>query len=766
MAEWRAPDGSIIKAQPRLHGEKAGLRMDVPLSRTAERFYRDTTMNLDLSAFTEFSLAIRITNPDAISRCSLYFKSGNGWYGGWFTAGSAPWQTVTLARSAFSAEENPAGWNRIEGIRIAFWKAKDQDTRVDIAALRGRSSPVFILRNSSAIKSTPDEKPIIERAVERIQLWIEGCGLHAAVVDDEGLAQGGPPPGCRLMILPYNPIVPPATLRALQAFTGSGGKLIVFYALPDELAPLLGLAGKQWMKAEPPDALAAIRIGTSTISGLPPSIRQDSWNANIPEPKSARVLGTWVNGTGTDSGLPAITLGGSGVFVGHVLTNVDREHKMQMLLALSGALVPELVPLFAGHLRDQAGRLFGLADWPQTRAFIAQTAGKHGKRRETARLLQAIDKRIDGSLNDDGKVSFDDTCRNAETLRTQIRQAYFEAVGSVPGARELRGIWCHNAAGVLGQPWDTTVRRIKLAGFNTLFANHQWAGSAYYPSEVLPVSPLVNARGDLLQQCIDACHREGIALHLWSVCWVLENAPADFVTAMDKAGRLMKDRSGKTVKWLCPANPLNMDLAVAAAVEAVRNYDVDGFHLDYIRYPDDDSCYCSNCASRFRKESGKAVANWPRDVISGPDREAFLAWRRDQITATVSRIRREVKAVRPTVQVSAAVWAGWPGVRDSIGQDWVSWCHDGLLDFVCPMNYVTSAAEAVSLFTGQLRAVGTSVPIYPGIAPTTHNLAPEETVRQVDSLRASGAKGFVLFDLDPDLQNTHLPALHAGATAN
>jgi hypothetical protein len=82
------------------------------------------------------------------------------------------------------------------------------------------------------------------------------------------------------------------------------------------------------------------------------------------------------------------------------------------------------------------------------------------------------------------------------------------------------------------------------------------------------------------------------------------------------------------------------------------------------------------------------------------------------------------------------------------------------------MNYVTSAAEAVSLFTGQLRAVGTSVPIYPGIAPTTHNLAPEETVRQVDSLRASGAKGFVLFDLDPDLQNTHLPALRAGATAN
>jgi len=282
---------------------------------------------------------------------------------------------------------------------------------------------------------------------------------------------------------------------------------------------------------------------------------------------------------------------------------------------------------------------------------------------------------------------------------------------------------------------------------------------------VLPVAQLVSAQGDLLQQCLDASQREGIELHLWSVLWVLENAPEAFVTQMDQAGRLMKDSKGKTLKWLCPSNPLNVDLAVNAAVEAVRRYPVDGFHFDYIRYPDSDACFCDHCASRFRLDTGRAATNWPQVVISGTDRDAFLAWRRDRITEALTGIRQAVKTARPSVKVSAAVWGNWPSVRDSIGQDWMAWCRDGLLDFVTPMNYTTSAAEARALYTGQRAALPPGFAVYPGIAPTTHNLPPEETVRQVDTLRAAGARGFVLFELDPDLLESHLPALRAGATS-
>jgi len=762
---WKASDGSIIKAQPHLYGNEAGLRIDAAMRPAMDRVYQDAAMTLDLSTYTEFSLAIRITNPQAVSRCSLYFRSGDGWYGGWFKASGTQWQTVTLERSAFGTEGKPAGWARINGVRLAFWKDQPQETRIEIAAIRGRSSPISILRNTTAAVTLTDEIGFINRSTDRLGQWFGRYGLHTNIIDDKSVAAEGIPTGCRLLILPCNPVITPPVLDALQAFTRRGGRLIVIYGMTPELAPLLGLSGKRWISAVPPDALSSILLDKKAVSGLPPSVRQDSWNANIPEPKSARVIGTWRNAAGVDSGMPAITIGGSGVFIGHVLTNVDRENKMEMLLALSAALVPDLAPMLADQLRLQAQRLFEFENWQQTRAYIDATASRHGKTAHIRPMLQRIDQLAGTQPDAQATPPFAKVIAESAALRDLIRQSYFESVTPPPKTAELRGAWCHNAAGPAGQGWSTAVSRLKGAGFNALFANHQWAGLAYYPSEVLPISPLITSQGDLLKQCLEACRREGIALHLWSVLWVLENAPDAFVTQMDQAGRLMKDSKGKSLKWLCPANPLNLELAANAAAEAVRRYAVDGFHLDYIRYPDSDACFCNHCAKRFRLDTGRRAINWPRDVISGADRAAFLTWRRDRITEALTRIRGAVKTVRPSVQVSAAVWGNWPGVRDSIGQDWVAWCRDGRLDFVTPMNYTDTVGEACALYASQRAALPAGFAVYPGIAPTTHNLPPEETVRQVDALRTAGARGFVLFELDPDLLDTHLPALRAGATS-
>jgi hypothetical protein len=80
------------------------------------------------------------------------------------------------------------------------------------------------------------------------------------------------------------------------------------------------------------------------------------------------------------------------------------------------------------------------------------------------------------------------------------------------------------------------------------------------------------------------------------------------------------------------------------------------------------------------------------------------------------------------------------------------------------MNYVTTAEEAIRFYRQQRQQVRADVPIYPGIAPTTYNLSPADTVWHIDQLRAASAPGFMLFDLDRDLLNKHLPALQAGAT--
>ncbi len=762
---WQAPDESLIRPVPDLYNGRYGLKMDVQMSGQAPRFYRDGAISLDLSPYTEFSFSIRVSHPEIISRCVIYFKSGSGWYAGWFTIKGGNWQTINLQRDAFAPEDNPVGWKAIDGVRLAFGKAQEGRVQIEVSDLRARSSSIAILRNSAAANALPQELGLIDRSADRLRLWLDTAGIHAAVLDDCDIKTGGIPPGIRLAILPYNPVMPPETLNALQTLTAHDGKLMVIYALPPELASGLGLSGKQWMKPEPKDRFTSIAFSSSPARlGLPLNIRQNSWNANVPNILDAETIGTWINGNGENTQIPAVTIGRNGVFIGHILTNIDRERKTRMLLALSARLVPDLMPLLTYGLRQKSELLFNYSDWSQTRQYIMDTAAQYGKERATAHTLKTLDLKI-ASASTKIPQDFDDLYRETTGLKHLVRQAYFESVGSSGQAGEMRGVWCHNAAGIPGESWPATVRTIRQANFNVLFANHQWAGTAYYPSVVLPVSHIVKEQGDLLQQALDACRREGVAFHLWSVLWVLENAPDEFVAEMEATGRLIENHEGQTLKWLCPANPLNMDLAVRAAAEVVQNYAVDGFHLDYVRYPDGQSCFCSNCKQRFQQETGRKTPDWPQAVINGPDREAFLEWRKEQISTTVERIHREIKTIRPSILLSAAVWSNWPSVGKSIGQDWVEWCRSGLLDFVCPMNYVTSAEEAISIFSRQQQLLPRDFPIYPGIAPTTHHLTPEETVRQVTLLRQAGAGGFVLFELDQDLQRVHLPALGTGATA-
>jgi hypothetical protein len=57
--------------------------------------------------------------------------------------------------------------------------------------------------------------------------------------------------------------------------------------------------------------------------------------------------------------------------------------------------------------------------------------------------------------------------------------------------------------------------------------------------------------------------------------------------------------------WLCPSHPANQALELNALVEIARNYDVAGLHLDYIRYPGKDYCFCAGCRQRFEASLGK-----------------------------------------------------------------------------------------------------------------------------------------------------------------
>ena len=277
--------------------------------------------------------------------------------------------------------------------------------------------------------------------------------------------------------------------------------------------------------------------------------------------------------------------------------------------------------------------------------------------------------------------------------------------------------------------------------------------------------PEAKAKGDQLAECLTAAKKHGLAVHVWRVNWRLNwRAQKEYRKKLEDAGRLQRDTKGETLPWLCPSSEENRNLERDAMLEIVRNYAVDGVHFDYIRYPGQDGCYCGRCRATFEKRIGAKVARWPWDVRDGgPHHQAYLQFRRENITAVVAAVAEGARKIRPGVKVSAAVFWNWTTARGHVGQDWKLWVEKGYLDFACPMQYTPDSVVFADMTAKTRKWTAGKCPLMPGIGATLGQ-RPEVTLRQVQLARQAGADGFVLFNYQTHLAGKYLPLLRLGAT--
>ncbi|HUU29026.1 MAG TPA: family 10 glycosylhydrolase, partial [archaeon] len=278
---------------------------------------------------------------------------------------------------------------------------------------------------------------------------------------------------------------------------------------------------------------------------------------------------------------------------------------------------------------------------------------------------------------------------------------------------EGRGTWIGRAKGA---NWDSTMAALKDAGYNMVFPNMCTGGAALYPSEFLP---MISER-DELALCIEAAHKYGIEVHVWRINWYMSACPDSFTQAMEKAGRIQYAYNGKrgyelewelNRDWLCPSNPDNRKLEFDTMLELVKKYDVDGVHFDYMRFGREELCYCQGCRENFEKETGLKISKWPDDVWKdGKYREVYLDWRRQLIGSSAREIARAVHTYDPYVCVSLAARPWTEHAYNSDGQVWWEWANEGILDFICPMNYTTEQDRFVSIMKEGL-------PLLKGVIP-------------------------------------------------
>jgi uncharacterized lipoprotein YddW (UPF0748 family) len=593
--------------------------------------------------------------------------------------------------------------------------------------------------------------------------------LHAADIpfsrSKDSVVEASGVGDARVAILPYNRAVSDAEAARLQAFVASGGKLIdCFVGRPDVLGLIRVQVGGA-VQAQYRGEFSMMLFDKGVVFGTPPRVCQDSPAVRSCSPlPGARIIARWADSAGDPRDTPAVIVSDTGAYLSQVLTSSDMANKTLLMRALVGQWAPEIWA--ASVPRDP--QAFGpIGRYPTISAFIAALGQRLAEGPQIRDALAEAQAAL-GALLKSSAMAGVGQYRNAAQLaweaKLAARQAYWRLYPSP--RNELRGVWAVNE----GLPtWDTQMQELRRANFNAVYPYICSGGVAFYKSAFLYNVKSVQEHGDYLREAVQAGRKWGVQVHARMLALSTIFAPDAVRRQLEADKRLMLDTKGRPQSWLCPSDPRNRAQEVAVARELVTRYDIDGIQFDYLRYPGANCCFCPRCLAKFEHDTGLRVSKWPDDVIGkGSLADRFADWRREQITSIVREVSHAARAARPGTTVSAAVFLNWEDHRNEFGQDWKRWVDEGIVDYVCPMNYTTNPTRFTAWVKRQMAWVGGKVPVCPGIGVFADGVTftgPQQVLDEVEIARNLGAGGFVIFNYQPELARDYLPYLALGATS-
>lgn len=759
QAAWTGYDEA-----PPVRASADGVVFPCSFDRSTDRFYWDCRRPLDLAGPAALRVELSIDRPAAVRTLSIYFKSGPGWYHWSRPLAASGRQTLLLTKAAFSTEGRPAGWDRIERVRISPWRGQAGAARITLHGITRRHDPVVILQAGGSAAGAAN-RALAQASARHVSRWLDAAGIPHGALPEDAL-DGGALDQVRLAILPYNPSLTGTALRILDEFLRGGGKLIVCGSASEPLARRMGLRLDPPVAAGRPGRWSAMHFRATGNEHLPERVYNTAWRVHPASPAApgVEIIATWADSHGRETDLPACLTTPHGDWLTAVLRSGDPAGKQRLLTARIGRWAPETQPNAARRALASIGDVGEYASPAAAAEAIRRSTAPADRRKAVEQRLEAVETAHRLAARTFAAGAYPETLRHAAVARRRLVEAY-ALIQPGPPERELRAVWDHDGVGLYPGDWARTCRELAAAGINAIFPNLLWAGKAHVPSSVIPRSRTYTHYGDQAAQCLAGARQAGLAVHAWKVCWKLDNAPADLLNRLRREGRLQRAADGAVRTWLCPTHPENVRYELAGMEEFMRSYPVDGLHLDYIRFPDAETCFCPTCQAAFARRLGRDLPRWPQAVRDDPERAVWRQWRAERITEFVRAVRRSLRAVRPDAQLSAAVWRQHPQCRDSVGQDWPRWLEEGLVDFLCPMNYTTSAAAFAAETAEQLARPGAAGRIVPGIGvnATESQLTGDQVLDQIRRVRRLPAGGFILFDLSPALRDDVLPLLRLGA---
>lgn len=360
-------------------------------------------------------------------------------------------------------------------------------------------------------------------------------------------------------------------------------------------------------------------------------------------------------------------------------------------------------------------------------------------------------------------------------------------VGVQPPANlgELRGVWVTRWTYSSVEDVQRIVDELAAANFNAIFLQVRGNADAYYASSLEPWAKRLSGTlgqdpgWDPLAEMITRAHAKGLQVHAWMntfPAWSGTELPTESTIRHPLLAHpewLCADQNGTPMapaasdyQFFSPGNPEVRAHVANVALEIASNYDVDGLHFDYVRYPG--RVYCHDAVSE---------AEFARERMMTPE----LTWedfQRSRVTLLLQDVRTRLRTVKPAAIMTVASWPiyqnkwGWSSV--SLGyndyyQDAHRWAKEGIVDALCPMTYwrMTQPSGArtdwLTLVEDHLAAAEEGGRYVFAAVSGQHDA--DELLAQIEYARSLGARGLMFFDLSYLRANDHLARLAAGPFA-
>lgn len=337
---------------------------------------------------------------------------------------------------------------------------------------------------------------------------------------------------------------------------------------------------------------------------------------------------------------------------------------------------------------------------------------------------------------------------------------------------QWRAFWVVRDALLSEQSITTMVDRVADSNCNMVFVQVCGRGDAYYVSDMLPRAEALSASEssfDPLQTVVHLAHERGLEIHAWVntfFVWSAVEEPLDthhvFHSRHEWIEHTMEGRPlseyerprpfGSDGIYLAPGCPAVKVWIADIVSEIVGRYDIDGIHLDYVRYPNDGTGFHPEALLRFQDQH----QFHPVSLFRGEgDREGdsadesvdslkhvWIRWRCEQVTETVRMIRDRIQGREPGVKLSAAVKPDYDRAVEKYGQDWKRWMEMDLLDFVVAMAYSPSTDRVLQQIQ-EVRDILRDRSFFAGIG--IYNQSISATIQQIKAVRSVGVDGLSLF---------------------